>query len=88
MGTNYDFIELYNMTGNRFFGGFSCLEAAKPPQDKLREKGALDKLREKGELPAINHALLMYEYRHAKNQGYVRTGIRTIHYRNGWRIKK
>lgn len=22
MGTNYDFIELYNMTGNRFFGGF------------------------------------------------------------------
>ena len=28
MGTNYDFIELYNMTGNRFFGGFSCLEAA------------------------------------------------------------
>ena len=30
----------------------------------------------------------MYEYRHDKNQGYVRTGIRTIHYRNGWRIKK
>ena len=60
MGTNYDFIELYNMTGNRFFGGFSCLEAAKPH---------LDKLREKGELPAINHALLMYEYRHDKNQG-------------------
>ena len=55
MGTNYDFIELYNMAGNRFFGGFSCLEAAKPH---------LDKLREKGELPAINHALLMYEYRH------------------------
>lgn len=26
MGTNYDFIELYNMAGNRFFGGFSCLE--------------------------------------------------------------
>ena len=48
----------------------------------------MDKLREKGELPAINHALLMYEYRHDKNQGYVRTGIRTIHYRNGWRIKK
>ena len=21
MGTNYDFIELYNMAGNRFFGG-------------------------------------------------------------------
>ena len=79
MGTNYDFIELYNMAGNRFFGGFSCLEAAKPH---------LDKLREKGELPAINHALLMYEYRHDTNQGYVRTGIRTIHYRNGWRIKK
>lgn len=55
MGTNYDFIELYNMTGNRFFGGFSCLEAAKPH---------LDKLREKGELPAINHALLMYECRY------------------------
>lgn len=52
MGTNYDFIELYNMTGNRFFGGFSCLKAAKPH---------LDKLREKGELLAINHALLMYD---------------------------
>ena len=41
MGTNYDFIELYNMAGNRFFGGFSCLEAAKPHLDKLREKGEL-----------------------------------------------
>lgn len=79
MGTNCDFIEFYNMAGTRFFGEFSCLEAAKP---------RLNELRAKGELPAINHALLMYEYRRDMNHGYVRTGIKVIHYRNGWRIKK
>lgn len=79
MRINCDFIELYNMSGNRFFGEFSCLEAAKP---------RLNDLRRKGELLAINHALLMYEYKRDKNHGYVRTGIRVIHYKNGWRIKE
>lgn len=36
MGTNCDFIELYNMAGNRFFGEFSCLEAAKPRLNHYR----------------------------------------------------
>lgn len=79
MRTNCDFIELYSMAGNRFFGEFSCLEAAGPH---------LDKLREKGELLATNHALLMYEYIRDKDQGDIRTGIKVIHYRNGWRIRK
>lgn len=79
MRTNCDFIELYSMTGNRFFGGYSCLEAAKP---------RLNELKEKGELKAINHAVLMYEYRRDKSRGYARTGVKVIHYKNGWRIKK
>ncbi|MBO5194164.1 MAG: hypothetical protein J6B62_04645 [Bacteroidales bacterium] len=79
MRTNCDFIELYDMAGTRFFGEYSCLEAAKP---------RLNELKGKGELKAINHALLMYEYRRDKSRGYVRTGIKAIHYKNGWRIKK
>lgn len=49
----YEFIELYNMSGNHFYGRVSDFESAKI---KLNE------LREKGELVALNYAVLMYCY--------------------------
>lgn len=79
MKTSCDFIELYNMAGNLFYGSFSCPEAAKP---------RLNELRKKGELLAIDHAVLMYEYKYDSKHNYIRTGIRVIHYKNGWKIKK
>lgn len=78
MKQDYDFIELYNMMGVRFYGGFSNLEAAKP---------CLNELKEKGELLAIDHSLLLYAYRYNKDRSFTRTGIYVIHYKNGWRIK-